>query len=103
MMILAQATQLPPPPPNPIAAVLPLFIFGTILGIFLAVIAPRKGGNPFLWFLVAFIPLVGPFAALILVSRPDVALLQRIWALENKLAKLTQNPTPPGLPKESAL
>jgi hypothetical protein len=94
-MILAQATQIPPPAPSVLGMLLPWLFLGPTLGIILALMARRKGRNPILWFFVGFTPLVGFFAALVLASRPDVSLLKRLWALEDKLANITGNPQPP--------
>jgi hypothetical protein len=93
---IAQAAQIPPPAPG-LAMWFPLIFLGTVLGTILAFMARRKGRNPFLWFVLGFIPFVGAFAALVLASRPDVALLKRIGALEDKLAKLAPNTVPPPL------
>jgi hypothetical protein len=86
--LLAQAIHTPPPAPGALGMLLPFLVLGTVFGTTLAVIAHRKGSNPFVWFFLGLIPMVGFFAALVLVSRPDLALLKRIWVLEDQLAKL---------------
>jgi len=63
----------------------PWLPLGFIMGSVLAVMAPRKGKNASLWFLLGFIPVVGFFAALVLASRPDITLVQRIARLEEQL------------------
>jgi RsiW-degrading membrane proteinase PrsW (M82 family) len=76
----------------------PLAFLGTVLGIVLAFMARRKGRNPFLWFVIGLIPFVGVFAALVLASRPDSSLLNRLWALEDRLAKAAPDSHPPQPP-----
>ncbi len=93
---IAQATPPPPPAAGLLAMMFPILFLGAILGIILAVMAPRKGGNPFLWFIIGLIPFVGAFAALVLASRPDISLLKRLRALEEMLPK--SNPIPPPSP-----
>ena len=99
-LTIAQATQVASPAPNLFAMFFPLAFLGTILGIVLAFMARRKGRNPFLWFVIGLIPFVGVFAALVLASRPDISLLNRLWALEDRLAKATPDSRPPQLPTE---
>jgi hypothetical protein len=85
-----------PPPPDWMPFLFPWLPLGFVMGSVLAVMATRKGRNPSLWFLLGFIPIVGFFAALVLASRPDAALLQRIGRLEEKLKSPHSNP--PELP-----
>lgn len=98
---LAQVVESPPPVPGIFAMMFPMLLFGTLLGITAASMAPRKGRNPFLWFLVGLIPLAGPFVVLLLASRADISLISRINTLEEKLAKITPIPQPPSLLPES--
>lgn len=77
--------------------ILPILFLGAILGTILAFMARRKGRNPFLWFFIGLIPLVGVFAALVLASRPDISLLKRLWALEDMLLKSNPPSQPPPL------
>ena len=63
------------------------------MGAVLATIAPRKGKNPFLWFSLGFIPLVGFFLAFILASRPDKGMLDRIRRLEEQVSGGTATTT----------
>ena len=75
------------------AFLFPWLPFGLIMGSVLAVMAPRKGRNALVWFLLGFIPLVGFFAALVLASRPDIVLVQRITRLEEQLKSSTGDAT----------
>jgi hypothetical protein len=80
--VIAQ-TEVPPSPwPTLIGLLIPWLFLGLIMGSILAVIAPRKGARSVLWFFIGFIPLVGFYCAYILVSRTDVAVLERIRQLE---------------------
>jgi hypothetical protein len=84
-LIIAQA-QTPPPLSSPwatlVGLMIPWLFLGVINGTILAVIAPRKGASAALWFFIGLIPLVGFYCAFILVSRPDVAMLERLRQLE---------------------
>lgn len=101
-MFVTIAQAAPPPLPNPIVALFcPWFFFGVIFGVILGFMARRKGRNPFLWFAIGLIPVAGIFAAFVLASRPDIDLLERLWALEEKLEKTVPNPKPPELPPDS--
>ena len=83
--IIAQAELPPSPWPTLIGLLIPWMFLGLIMGSILAVIAPRKGASAALWFFVGFIPAVGMYAAYVLVSRPDIAVLERIRKLEDLL------------------
>ena len=92
-MIIAQAQAAPPSAPPLIGMLLPWLFLGLIMGVVLATMAPRKGKNPFLWFLLGFIPLVGYYLAFILASRPDKAMLDRIRQLEEEVSGGTATTT----------
>lgn len=95
-IILAETTVHNLPPPI-LAALCPWFVFGIVLGLVLGCMARRKGRNPFLWFAIGLIPLFSIFAGIYLASLPDTYLLNRLWALEEKLEKLCGEPKPPEL------
>ena len=78
----------PPPPPSTIAAIIPFLVTGIIVGVIVCPVAKRKGSSPILWFFIGCIPFFGWLAVLQLVSRPDVELLRRVWALEDAVAQL---------------
>jgi hypothetical protein len=84
-IFIAQVETAPPSAPPMVAMLFPWLFLGLIMGSVLATIAKRKGRNPFLWFFLGFIPVVGYFLAFVLASRPDVALLDRIRRLEEQL------------------
>jgi hypothetical protein len=92
-IIIAQTQTGPPPALSPIGILFPWLFLGLIMGSVLATMAPRKGKNPFLWFLLGFIPLVGYFLAFILASRPDKAMLDRIRGLEEQVSGGTASTT----------
>jgi hypothetical protein len=94
LTVLIGETQTPAPPPAPLIALLfPWLFLGLIMGSVLATMAKRKGKNPLLWFFLGFIPVVGFFLAFVLASRPDVALLDRIRRLEERLGSDSVNST----------
>jgi len=86
-VIIAQAQSAPPPAPSPVA--FSWFDHGRCFSDH----SPRKGKNPFLWFSLGFIPLVGFFLAFILASRPDKGMLDRIRRLEEQVSGGTATTT----------
>ena len=85
LSVIAQTEVAPSPWPTLIGLLVPWLFLGLVMGSILATIAPRKGASSVLWFLIGFIPLVGFYCAYILVSRTDVAVLERIRQLEERL------------------
>ena len=85
--LIAQVSQQPVPFTlfTLIGMFIPWAVLGSILGSILAVIAPRKGSSSALWFFLGFIPIVGFYSAFVLVSRTDVAVLDRLRQLEEQL------------------
>jgi hypothetical protein len=94
-LLIAQLDSSPPPPPGLIAMLVPWLVTGLILGPVMATMAKRKGKRQLLWFFLAFIPIAGVLLAFILASRPDIALLDRIQRLEDRLATVAPETPPP--------
>jgi hypothetical protein len=73
-----------PPPSVPVAMLLGYLLIWSVFAIFLLAIAHRKGRSRWVA-IIGFVPMVGAFYALWLVSLTDKAVLDRINALETKL------------------
>lgn len=67
---------------DPFMAFLPITLLGLIAAAFTFFIARRKGANPVLYCILAIIPLVQLYALLVLASKTDKAVLDRLEALE---------------------
>ena len=75
-------TQSSPAEPS-IIGLLPLFLIGTLLAVFIFRIAKRKGKSP-AFAIYGFIPLVNILVAIWLASLTDKAVLEELAALRGK-------------------
>lgn len=68
--------------PSFLVSLIPLLLIAAVVVIFAYLIARRKRVNVWLWVFLAFLPFVNYFALLLLASKPDRDILERLEALE---------------------
>ncbi len=66
------------------AMLIPLLLMGLVWGVFLAILAKRKGRNRTVWFLIAWVPGINLLGGVWLASLTDVSVVEAINALQRQ-------------------